>query len=80
MDQLVNTFNGQEEHESWTQGQQELVWKVETYCEEHKDEVCEAQSEIVIEDHYPRAQELVTPPKEPTQCEDEVGSTTKKLT
>ena len=42
VDQLVNTFNGHEEHESWTQGLQEQIWEVETYCEEDNGEVCDA--------------------------------------
>ena len=73
VDQLVNTFNGHEEHESWTQVQQEQIWEVETYCEKYNGEVCNAQSkpnnfkvDLINEDHETLAEELVTPPKEPT--------------
>ncbi|GFS39068.1 hypothetical protein Acr_00g0060990 [Actinidia rufa] len=79
VDKLVHTFNGHEEHESWTQGQQEQIWEVETFCEKDNSEVCEAQSEpssfeveLISEDHETLAQDLVTPPKEFTQCEDKV--------
>ena len=52
---------------------------VHTYCEEENSEMYEAQSEpssfeveLISEDHETLAQDLVTPPKEFTQCEDKV--------
>ena len=59
VDQLVHTFNGQEELESLTQGQQKQVWEVETYTEEHNGELWKIQNkpnsfedEHVNEDHH----------------------------
>ena len=79
VDKLVYTFNGQEERESVTQGQQEPIWEEETHCEEENSEVCEVQNEpssfevdLINKDHETLAQDLVTPPKEFTQCEDKV--------
>ena len=79
VDKLVLMFNVQEERESLTQGQQEPVWEEETHCEEENSEVCKAQREpnsfevdLISEDHETLAQNLVTLPKEFTQCEDKV--------
>ena len=58
VDRLVHKFNGQEKHESLTQGQQELVWEEETHCEKDNNELCKVQSEpssfeveLISEDH-----------------------------
>ena len=42
LEQLEHRFNGQEEHESLTQGKQELVWKEDTLCKKDNGEMCEA--------------------------------------
>ena len=70
IDELVHTFNRQEEHESLTQGQQEPVWEEETHCEEENSEVCKSQNEtssfevnLISKDHEILVQDLVTPPK-----------------
>ena len=73
---LGHTFNGHKENESWTQGQQDQIWKV-TFCEEDNCEVCDAQSkpssfevDLISENHEILVEKLVTPPKEPTHCEN----------
>ena len=59
--------------------QQEQIREVEIFYKEDNGEVCDAQSEpssfeveLISEDHETLAQDLVTPPKEFTQCEDKV--------